>query len=282
MLRKDLHEANRLSWNAATAAHNSHKRDQARFLAEGGTTLFPEEIDLLGDLSGKTLLHLQCNAGQDTLSLAARGARVTGVDISDEAIRFAAELAAQSGIQGTFVRSDLYDWLEQAPSSAFDVVFSSYGAIVWLSDLRRWGEGIHKVLVPGGKMVLVESHPTAMMFDENLTPKYDYQGGTLVSEPGVSDYVAGAGQALTPMGFEQGVVDFENPHPDHSFCWGMAEILMALTRPGLTITELREYPYTNGWRPFANMVELSGRRQGLPPGFPVMPLMFGLVAMKPR
>ena len=87
-LKKDLHERNRLSWNAATQAHNSHKRDQAGFLRRGGSTLYKEEIELLGDVTGLSLVHLQCNSGQDTLSWAARGARVTGVDISDEAIAF--------------------------------------------------------------------------------------------------------------------------------------------------------------------------------------------------
>lgn len=108
-MRKDLHETNRLAWNEATRAHNSHKADQARFLREGGSTLFPEELKLLGDVAGLSLLHLQCNAGQDTLSLARRGASVTGVDISDEAIAFARRLSAESGIPGTFHRADVYD-----------------------------------------------------------------------------------------------------------------------------------------------------------------------------
>src|ERR1043165_5327026 len=86
MLARDLHEDNRQSWNSATRAHNSHKGDQAAFLRSGGSTLFLEELELLGDVTGKRLVHLQGNAGQDTLSLAAPGAEVTGVDISDEAI----------------------------------------------------------------------------------------------------------------------------------------------------------------------------------------------------
>src|SRR5512133_2945020 len=103
MVRKELHEANRRAWNEATIAHNSHKRDQAAYLRAGGSTLYPEELALLGDLAGKSLLHLQCNAGQDTLSLAQRGALVTGVDISDTAVDFARQLSAESGISGTFV-----------------------------------------------------------------------------------------------------------------------------------------------------------------------------------
>src|SRR4051812_10965825 len=105
MLRKQMHEENRVAWNAATEAHNSHKVDQAGFFREGGSTLFPEEVELLGDIAGLSLVHLQCNAGQDTLSLARLGATVTGVDISDTAIDFARQLSADSGVPATFVRS---------------------------------------------------------------------------------------------------------------------------------------------------------------------------------
>ncbi len=87
MSRRDLHEDNRAAWNAATVAHNSHNADQARFLRDGGTTLFPDELTLLSDIAGRSLVHLQCNAGQDSHCLARLGARVTGGDISDEAMR---------------------------------------------------------------------------------------------------------------------------------------------------------------------------------------------------
>src|SRR5258705_13338436 len=93
----ELHQQNRRSWNHATRAHNAHKGDQAAFLRGGGSTLFPEELELLGDLHGKRLVHLQCNAGQDTLSLAARGAQGTRVDISVEASAFARKLPTDTG-----------------------------------------------------------------------------------------------------------------------------------------------------------------------------------------
>ncbi len=111
-------EPNRRSWNAATIAHNSHKRDQARFFRAGGNTLFPEEIELLGDVRGRTLVHLQCNAGQDTLSLARLGAMITGVDISDEAIGFARSLSRDSGTPARFERAEVGEWLEQAAQAA--------------------------------------------------------------------------------------------------------------------------------------------------------------------
>src|SRR5437879_2531065 len=102
MLRKDLHQANRLSWNAAMPAQNSHKRAQAAFLRAGKLTLFPEERELLGDISGLSLVHLLCNDGEGTLSCANLGAMVTGVDISDAAIEIAQRLSVESRIAATF------------------------------------------------------------------------------------------------------------------------------------------------------------------------------------
>src|SRR5205823_5625998 len=124
---RTLHEDNRRSWNSATRAHNSHKGDQAAFLRNGGSTLFPEELELLGEVDGKRLVHLQCNSGQDSLSLAKLGAQVTGVDISDEAIAFARSLSTDTGIPAHFVRSDLFDWFDRtaAAGTRFDLAFSS-------------------------------------------------------------------------------------------------------------------------------------------------------------
>ena len=145
--RRALHEQNRRSWNAVTAAHNSHKLDQAGFLRRGGSTLYPEELELLGEVAGRRLLHLQCNCGQDSLSLASLGADVLGVDISDAAIQTAQELAQASGLPARFERADVLDWLDAAVAEGrrFDRVFSSYGTIPWLADLARWARGVWPV-----------------------------------------------------------------------------------------------------------------------------------------
>ena len=136
----------RRSWNAATDAHQSHHANLPRFLREGGSTLFPEEQALLGDVAGARLAHLQCNAGEDSLSLAALGADVTGVDLSDSAIAHAERLARESGIPARFVRADLYDWLREtgAGDERFDIAYCSYGVVrhrtgtYAASDDRRW------------------------------------------------------------------------------------------------------------------------------------------------
>ncbi len=285
-MRRDAHEANRLSWNAATPAHNSHKGDQAAWLRAGGSTLFPEERALLGDVSGRRLLHLQCNAGQDTLSLAALGALATGVDISDEAVAFARRLAAESGTGAEFERADVYDWLEEAGRAGrrFDLAFSSYGAVCWLSELRAWARGIAGVLAPGGRFVLVEFHPAAAMFDEGMRLSFPYSSGgrAIPCDDGVGDYVAASGDGLL-HGAEgrPGVVDFRNPHPSHEFAWGVADVVTALLEAGLALESLREWPYSNGYAPFRGMRALPGRRWAPPEGVPEMPLMYGVAARRP-
>jgi SAM-dependent methyltransferase len=282
MLARDLHEDNRQSWNSATKAHNSHKGDQAEFLRSGGSTLFPEELDLLGDVAGKRLLHLQCNSGQDTLSLAALGADVTGVDISDEAIAFATQLSAESGIPGTFVRSDLFDWFDRA-DERFEIAFASYGTICWLSDLTPWGAGIAKVLAPGGRFVIVDVHPIDGMLDDDWRMADDYwmHGGQHRTwDDGVGDYVAGSRDGLVPWGYEEGLAEVPDPKPCHAFTWGMSEIIGALLSAGLRLDVFEEYPWCNGFQRGPNMRELPGRRFLPPAELPSFPLMYGIRALK--
>jgi SAM-dependent methyltransferase len=283
--KRDLHELNRRSWNEATRAHQSHKRDQARFLREGGSTLFPEERELAGDVRGLRLLHLQCNAGQDTLSFAALGADVTGVDISDAAIAEARSLADASGIPGRFERADVYEWLASAAAAGerFDLAFSSYGFLLWLSDLASWARGVAAVLRPGGRLVLVEFHPVAMLFDEDGALRYPYstRGEVILESPGVSDYVGQSGELLAPSGFIDGEPGFVNPHACACFQWGLGDLVTALLDAGLALEALREYPYANGCRLWRSMRELEGRRLVLDDGKPELPLMFGLTARRP-
>lgn len=273
-----------MSWNAVVGAHDSHRGDLSGFLRDGGSTLFPEELSLLGELKGETLLHLQCNSGGDSVSLAGLGARVTGVDISDEAVISARDLAEKTGVQVTFERADVYDWLEDASHEgrSFDVVFASYGVTCWLPDLSAWAKGIAGVLKTGGRFVLVDFHPVAEIFDRHWNHANDYPavGETLLLREGVDDYVAVSGGSLTPAGFVEGATGFENPEEAYLFRWGLGEVVTALVGAGLRITALQEYPYTNGERGFARMRELPGRRLTPPEGLPAVPLMYGIRSEK--
>ncbi|MGB3635087.1 MAG: class I SAM-dependent methyltransferase [Rubrobacteraceae bacterium] len=284
MTKEELRRQNRRSWNAVVGVHNSHRGDLAGFLRDSGSTLFPEERSLLGDLEGKKLAHLMCNSGGDSLSLALLGAFVTGVDISDEAIRAARQLSEESRIPAHFTRADIYDWLEEnrLEERRYDVVFSSYGVVCWLPDLELWADGIARVLSPGGRFVLMEFHPAADVFNEDWSFVHDYPAGgePLSLKEGVGDYVAESGGGLTPAGFVEGARDFENPEDCHLFRWGLGEVVTALAGARFRITTLEEYSYSNGERKFVGMRELPGRRMIPPEGLPAIPLMYGLVAEK--
>jgi SAM-dependent methyltransferase len=281
-MTRDLHQQNRRSWNHATRAHNAHKGDQAAFLRRGGSTLFPEELELLGDVRGKRVVHLQCNSGQDSLSLAARGAHVTGVDISDEAIEFARTLSAESGIDARFERADIFDWLGGTQED-FDIAFASYGALCWLSDVRTWARRVARVLAPAGRLVVVEFHPVLNLFDDDGRIGFGPGGGSggahFEVKTGVGDYVAASVGAL-PAGEHIVAAPFENPEPSHEWEWSVADVVDAIACAGLRIETVREWPYSNGCRFFPTMVALDNNRWALPPGSPNVSLMYGLTAMR--
>ena len=265
------HEANRLSWNAATQQHHTHKPDLIERYKNGHNNLYPEEIELLGDVKGKSLVHLQCNDGQDTLSIARHlGSVTTGVDISDSAIQFARTLATETNTPVEFIRADIFDWFEQN-TAPFDVVFTSYGALYWISEIARWGQGIAKTLKPGGKFVMIEFHPLMTMFEIDWSLKYNYMGGQATEVPGVGDYVG-----------DDFAGKFQNPYKAFGFEWGIAEVVTALLDAGLTLTHLKEYPYCNGWKPFPDVRNEAGNRNYPPADKPTIAMMFSIVAYKPE
>ncbi len=269
-------DSTRRSWNAATRNHNAHKGDQVAFLRGGGDTLFPEELSLLGELAGKRLVHLLCNAGQDTVCLARRGAACVGVDLSDEAVAFARRLSEGAELPATFVEAEAVAWLETTPAR-FDVAFASYGALPWLEDLDAWARGVHRVLSPGGRLVLVEFHPVAWSVGPALALDGDDYFATAPFVEPVSDYVAASGAGLGAV--TQGKTE-ENTTPACAWQHGVAEAVDAVARASLRVERLLEWPYSNGCRVHPALVPAEGRRFVWPPGTARVPLMFGLSARR--
>jgi 2-polyprenyl-3-methyl-5-hydroxy-6-metoxy-1,4-benzoquinol methylase len=286
MLCKELHEQNRLSWNGMTSnwaveAPDRFEAGPAMFLQKGGSTLYPEEVKLLGDIAGLSLVHLQCNAGMDSLSLAQLGAHVTGVDISDTAIDLARKFSEDSGIPATFYCMDIYDWLERAAKDTqrYDVAFSSYGFLFWLSDIETWAKGIAAILKPGGRFVMVELHPIVTTLDEHWRQNLPY-----FFDKHVLSWVDGTGPGGsdddTLLSLDEVVVDSQSPC-FYEFHWGIGEVVTTLLDAGLAIRLLREYPYWNGdslW--FQESRELPGGRIMPPEDVPNLPLMYSIVAAK--
>jgi SAM-dependent methyltransferase len=273
-------EQNRRSWNEATRVHNARKADQAAWLRAGHSTLFPEELALLGDVRGLRAAHLCCNSGQDTLGLVQLGAIATGVDISDEAVDFAARLSAEAGLPATFVRADVYDWLDEAEPASFDLVFFSYGALGWLPDLPRLLRGVARLLRPGGRLVVQEFHPIAWSIGpEGRFADAYFIEGPLQDAEGVHDYVGKSGEGLSPMGLVYGE-GWSNPEPCVSFQWTVSDLVQATLDAGLTLTALREQPWANGCALVPGMTMDEARRWHLAPGLPALPLMLGLAARR--
>jgi SAM-dependent methyltransferase len=288
----DAHELNRASWNAATARHLTHRAGLAQRLRDGGTTLWEEERALLGDLTGERVLHLQCNDGADTLGLAALGADAVGVDVSDVAVEAARRLSADSGIAARFERADVFDWLPAAAARGerFDVVFASYGALPWVSDLAAWMRGAAAVLAPGGRLVLVEFHPLMYVFEEGWKVERSYfapPGGQRWEE-GVEDYVgysAGDGAGVGDDGTAEAgdaarARGWVNPNPCVEFQWTLAEVLSAVAGAGLVLERFDEHAHSNFWRPFPDM-RGNGAGRWFPPAGRELPLMFSLAARRP-
>ena len=158
---------NRESWNNRVEPHLKSEFYNLESFLKGKNSLNEIELNLLGGVKGKSILHLQCHFGQDSISLSRLGAKVTGIDLSDKSIEKAKELAIQTNSDAQFICCDLYDlpnYLEQK----FDFVFSSYGTIVWLPDLDKWAKVISQFLKPTGKFVFAEFHPVVWMFDDEF------------------------------------------------------------------------------------------------------------------
>jgi SAM-dependent methyltransferase len=221
-------DVNRESWNKRTDVHfSSDWYGQEAFLA-GETSLKEPELAILGDLSGKTVLHLQCHFGMDTISLERLGAEVTGIDLSNRAIEEAAKLAERVDSKARFVCSDVYS-LPDNLEGQFDLVFTSYGTIGWLPDINRWARVVNHFLKPGGRFIIAEFHPVVWMFDNDFSKiEYRYFNDSAIIDD-ESSYTAP-----------------EESDKETFVSWnhGLGEVTQALLDEGLTVEHLSEHDYS--------------------------------------
>lgn len=222
-------EINRQSWNNKVDIHlMSEFYDLDGFL-NGNTSLKDIEISLLGSVKGKSVLHLQCHFGQDSISLSRLGAYVTGVDLSDKAIEAAKKLADETHSDARFICCDIYD-LPNHLNEKFDIVFTSYGTIGWLPDLDKWANIVSRFLKPNGQFVFVEFHPVVWMFDDNFEKiqyRYFNSGAIVETESGTyADKKADISQSYVMW--------------NHS----ISEVLNSLIKNRLEISSFDEFDYS--------------------------------------
>nr|WP_315193547.1 class I SAM-dependent methyltransferase [uncultured Flavobacterium sp.] len=257
-------EINKHCWNNLTDIHLNSKFYNHQSFLNGETSLNQIELEILADVKGKSILHLQCHFGQDTISLSRLGAEVTGVDFSDKAIEAARKIAYETNSNTQFVCCDLLD-LESHLGKQFDIVFTSYGTITWLPDLDKWGKLISKFLKPNGKFIFVEFHPVVWMFDDNFEKvEANYFNVAPIIETETGTY------ANKEAKISQSYVNW-----NHS----ISEVIGSLISNQLEIVDFKEYDYSP-YNVFTNMIEYEFNKFRIKHLDNKIPMVFSIVAEK--
>ncbi|MEV1172867.1 class I SAM-dependent methyltransferase [Nonomuraea sp. NPDC049784] len=259
----DYLDVNRANWNARVPIHVASDFYDVEGFKAGRSAIRSFERDEVGDVSGRSLVHLQCHFGLDTLSWARLGAEVTGLDFSEAAIEQARAIAAECGIPAEFVTADVYDAVEALGGATYDIVYTGIGALVWLPDLTRWAETVAALLKPGGFLYIAELHPFADILDveTGATVTHDY----FAKGPHVWEY------PHTYTGSE--VLEYQT---SVQFQHGLGEVVSAVTAAGLRVEFLHEHDHTFFQR-FATLVASEGSHR-FPEGAPRVPLVYSLRA----
>ena len=239
---EDYFKTNKGLWNGWAKINVGSEFYDLDGFKSGKTSLQAIELEELGDVSGKSLLHLQCHFGLDTMSWARKGAHVTGVDLSNEAISLAHSISKELVIEAKFINSNIYD-LPEILDEQFDIVFTSYGALCWLPNLKKWAELVKRYLKPGGTFYMVDFHPFIGILDDDgdkIENSYFYN-----VEP--INYEVKGSYADWQADFQHKAYEWQHP---------IADIVTALISAGLTLEFLHEFPFSPyACAPFTKEIE---------------------------
>ncbi len=257
-------EANKNLWNQRTDVHKDSSFYNLAGFKNGETVLTPIELNELKDVNGKTMLHLQCHFGMDSLDWARRGAAVTGVDLSDTAISEAKKLNDELKLNAKFVCSNVYD-LKEHLNEKFDIVFTSYGTIGWLPDLDKWASIISHYLKPGGLFYIAEFHPVLWMFDDDFTHiKYHYDNRELIVTENEGTYTDRNAEIVGK---------------EYTWNHSISEVLNALINAGLKIELFNEHMYSP-YPCFRNTIETEKGKWHIKGMEEKLPMVYSVRAVK--
>jgi SAM-dependent methyltransferase len=264
-------EANREMWEDRVDVHKDSKFYDVEGFLKGRQTLDPIEIEEVGDVSEKSLLHLMCHFGMDTLSWARLGAITTGMDFSEKAITLAKKLSKQIGVESRFITSDIYK-LPEVLDEEFDIVFTSGGVLTWLPDIEEWGRVAARYVKRGGFFYIREFHPIPFVFDDErdddeLVLSYPY---FKMDEPLKFEDDSTYADSEVKL---QARTSYEWPH-------SLSSVVNSLINAGLQIEFLNEFPFTT-WKELPFMMEREDGRWVLPSHQESLPLMYSIKASKP-
>jgi SAM-dependent methyltransferase len=261
---EEYFEANRSLWNQRTMVHKDSDFYNLAGFKAGESVLTPIELAELADVSGKTMLHLQCHFGMDSLDWARRGATVTGVDLADNAIEEATKLNSELGLNAKFVCCNVYD-TSTFIKEQFDIVFTSYGTIGWLPDLDKWAAVVTQRLKPGGTFYIAEFHPVVWMFDDDFTHiKYSYENREVIVTENEGTYT-------------DRNADIKGK--EYSWNHSISEVLNALIKAGLKIEMMNEHMYSP-YPCFRNVVEFETGKWHIKGLEGKIPMVYSIKAVK--
>lgn len=251
-------------WNDVTPIHSKSRLYNLSQFKKGKTSLQKLELQELGNVKGKTLLHLLCHFGMDTLSWAREGANVTGVDLSNDSIMLAKKLSQEIKVPANFVCSDVYR-LQKKLNKKFDIIFASYGVLLWLSDLKKWAKIISHFLKKNGVFYIVDVHPFTNILSHDFKLFYNYfdQGPYMDDSPGTyTDWNADI----------QGTT--------YQWSYTLSDIVNALINAGLKIEFVHEFPFTM-YEQFPGMMRRDAKGYYILKNKNIqVPLLFSLKAIK--
>lgn len=264
-------EQNRARWDEVVDIHVSSDFYRVAEFKAGHSALDPIVLSELGNVAGEKLLHLQCHFGLDTLSLARLGAKVTGLDFSPNAIAAARNLAEETRIDARFVEGRV----EQAPDLAgtnFDIVFTSWGVLVWLPDINVWAQTVAKCLKPGGRFFMAEGHPILWIFEDQ---KEAYLDNLNVVR---SYFLDGPQRWENPFDYAEPSVSLKH-HQSNEWQHGLGEVVTALADAGLRIDFLHEHD-SLVWPGIPGMINNGQGEYKAPEGAPRLPFAYSISARK--
>ena len=265
-------EANKLLWNQRTMIHKDSDFYDLEGFKKGGSSLKEIELAEVGHVNGKKMLHLQCHFGMDTLSWSRLGAKVTGVDFSEEAIETARKLNEELKLGADFICCNVYDLDPESTQnpikssgSTYDIVFTSYGVIGWLPDLEKWAAIIAHNLKRGGFFYMAEFHPVIWMFDDEFRYiQYAYNNAGIIETDSTGTYTDRNADINTK---------------EYSWNHSISEVLNALIKHGLEIDFFNEYSFSP-YNCFSNTIA-DGKGNYLIKGLEnKIPMMYSLKATK--
>jgi len=260
----DYIDINKKLWNQKTEIHYDSDFYDVDSFIKGKDSLNQIEIGLLGEMKGKKILHLQCHFGLDTISLSRHGALATGIDFSENAIEKAKKLNEQLGTNAKFIESDIYK-LPDILDEKFDIVFTSYGVIGWLPDMKKWAEIINHFLKPGGEFIMAEFHPIVWMFSYDFKQiEFNYMDSTPIIEKLEGTYT-----------------DRKAEIKENSVSWnhGLSSVVDSIIKTGLKITDFKEYNYSP-YDCFENTIKIDDRKFKIKGLEDKIPMIFSIKAEK--